>query len=179
MMIRILRNSHGHPFFRTKQKVLGHGTVNDGKVTIDTNVSHQSTSGSLRKSSTNPSSTKGIETIVGASMTLSDAHKTFCRACSLAKIVSRPPYAKANTENIPFLQRIQGDICGPIQPACGPFRYFTVLVDASTRWSHVALLSTRNSAFPKLLAQIIKLMANHPDAPIKTIRIDNAGEFTS
>ncbi|KAL6213831.1 hypothetical protein ACLB2K_013270 [Fragaria x ananassa] len=54
-----------------------------------------------------------------------------------------------------------------------------VLVDASTRWSHVALLSIRNAAFAKLLAQIIKLRAHHPDHPIKSIRLDNAGEFTS
>ncbi|KAM1104721.1 hypothetical protein ACFX19_013259 [Malus domestica] len=54
-----------------------------------------------------------------------------------------------------------------------------VLVDASTHWSHVCLLSTRNVAFSKLLAQVIKLKAHHPDYPIKSIRLDNAGEFTS
>ena len=54
-----------------------------------------------------------------------------------------------------------------------------MLVDASTRWSHVCLLSTPNAAFAKLLAQIIKLRAHHPDYPIKSIRLDNAGEFTS
>ena len=53
------------------------------------------------------------------------------------------------------------------------------LVDASTRWSHVALLSTRNAAYAKLLAQIIRLRAHYPDHPIKSIRLDNAGEFTS
>ena len=54
-----------------------------------------------------------------------------------------------------------------------------VLIDASTRWSHVCLLSTRNVAFARLLAQIIKLRAHFSDYPIKTIRLDNAGEFTS
>ncbi|KAK9907163.1 hypothetical protein M0R45_002408 [Rubus argutus] len=54
-----------------------------------------------------------------------------------------------------------------------------VVVDASTRWSHVALLSTRNAAFAKLLAQIIRLRDHYPDHPIKSIRLDNAGEFTS
>ncbi|KAJ9539390.1 hypothetical protein OSB04_032123 [Centaurea solstitialis] len=103
----------------------------------------------------------------------------FCKACSLAKTGSRPSYAKDTKQNIPFLQHIQGDICGPIHPKCGPFKYFTVLVDASTRWTHVALLSTRNAAFSKLLAQIIRLRAHHPDYPIKSIRLDNAGEFTS
>ena len=40
-------------------------------------------------------------------------------------------------------------------------------------------LSTSNTVFAKLLTQIIKLMAHHPDYPIKSIRLDNAGEFTS
>ena len=54
-----------------------------------------------------------------------------------------------------------------------------VLIDASTRWSHVSLLSSRNMAFPRLLAQIIRSRAQFPDYPIKSILLDNAGEFTS
>ena len=54
-----------------------------------------------------------------------------------------------------------------------------VLIDASTRWSHVSLLATRNVAFARLLAQIIQLRANFPDYQIRRIRLDNAGEFTS
>ena len=54
-----------------------------------------------------------------------------------------------------------------------------VLVDASTHWSHVCLLSTRNLAYARLLAQIIKLRAHFPNHPIKTIHLDNAGEFSS
>ena len=54
-----------------------------------------------------------------------------------------------------------------------------VLIDASTRWSHVCLLSTRNVVFAGLLAQMTKLRAQFPDYPIKTIRLDNVGEFTS
>jgi transposase InsO family protein len=54
-----------------------------------------------------------------------------------------------------------------------------VLIDASTKWSHVCLLSTRNHAFARFIAQIIKLRAHHPEYAIKTIRMDNAVEFTS
>lgn len=102
-----------------------------------------------------------------------------CSACSIGKLITRPSMNKIATESPTFLERIQGDICGPIHPACGPFRYFMVLIDASTRWSHVSLLSSRNVAFAKLLAQIIKLRAQFPDHTIKRIRLDNAGEFTS
>ena len=102
-----------------------------------------------------------------------------CPACSLGKLIIRPSQNKIATESPTFLERIQGDICGPINPACGPFRYFMVLIDASTRWSHVTLLSSRNMAFAKLLAQIIRLRTQFPDHTIKRIRLDNAGEFTS
>ena len=54
-----------------------------------------------------------------------------------------------------------------------------VLIYASSRWSHVCLLSSCNLAFAKLLAQMIRLRAQFPDYHIKTIRLDNAGEFTS
>ena len=54
-----------------------------------------------------------------------------------------------------------------------------ILINASTRWSHVCLLSTGNVAFARLLVQIIILQAQFLDYPIKTIRLDNAGEFTS
>ena len=54
-----------------------------------------------------------------------------------------------------------------------------VLIDASTRWSHVCLLSTQNIVFAKLLAQIIQLGAQFSNHHIKTIRLDNVGEFSS
>ena len=54
-----------------------------------------------------------------------------------------------------------------------------VLIDASTRWSHVCLISTHNVAFARFLTQIIKLRAQFSDYTIKTIRLDNASEFTS
>ena len=54
-----------------------------------------------------------------------------------------------------------------------------VPIDASTRWSHVCFLFTRNVAFARLLAQMTRLRAQFLDYPIKTIRLDNASEFTS
>ncbi|KAK9910277.1 hypothetical protein M0R45_034245 [Rubus argutus] len=104
----------------------------------------------------NPDDLRSFSTMLTSSnaSNASKAHRSFCKACSLGKWGPRPSYAKDPKVLLPFLHRIQGDICGPIQPSSGPFKYFMVLVDASTRWSHVALLSTRNAAFAKLLAQI-------------------------
>jgi hypothetical protein len=97
----------------------------------------------------------------------------------MGKLIVRPSPLKVKNEIPAFLERIQGDICGPIQPLSGPFSYFMVLIDASSKWSHVCLLSTRNYAFAKLISQIIRIKNTFPDHRIKSIRMDNAGEFTS
>ena len=54
-----------------------------------------------------------------------------------------------------------------------------ILIDVSARWSHVCLPLTRNIAFARFLAQMIKLRVKFLDYPIKAIRFDNASEFTS
>jgi hypothetical protein len=54
-----------------------------------------------------------------------------------------------------------------------------VLIDASTRWSHMCLLSTRNYAFAKIMAQVMRLKADFPEHRIQSIQLDNAAEFSS
>ena len=54
-----------------------------------------------------------------------------------------------------------------------------ILIDVSIRWFHACLLSTRNVAFARLLAQIIRLVAQFPNHPIKAIRLDNVSKFSS
>ena len=50
------------------------------------------------------------------------AKGSFCKACSLSKLGLRPSYAKDIKETIPFLHRIQRDICRLIHPYCGLLR---------------------------------------------------------
>ena len=102
-----------------------------------------------------------------------------CTPCATGELIVWPSPVKIQNEPLKFLKRIQGDICGPIQPTSGPFKYFMVLIDASTRWSHVCLLSTRNHAFAKKIAQVIRLRAHHPEHQIQSIRMNNAAEFSS
>ncbi|XP_015075510.1 uncharacterized protein LOC107019595 [Solanum pennellii] len=64
----------------------------------------------------------------------------FFVACSQGMLVIKSSVAKVRVEFPAFLKQIQGDICGRIYPACGPFRYYMVLIDESTRCSHVCLL---------------------------------------
>jgi hypothetical protein len=102
-----------------------------------------------------------------------------CTSCAMGKLILWPSPLKIHAEPLRFLERIQEDIYGPIQPLCDPFRYFMVLIDASTRWSHVCLLSTRNHAFAKFMTQVIRLKANYPKYRIISIRMDNTAEFSS
>ena len=65
-----------------------------------------------------------------------------CASCSQGKFIKQPSKWKLPSELPEPLERLQGDICGPIVPPSGPFRYFLVLVDASGRHAEVSLLST-------------------------------------
>jgi hypothetical protein len=85
----------------------------------------------------------------------------------MGKLILRPSPLKIHAEPLRFLERIQGDICGLIQPLCGHFIYFIVLIDASTRWSHMCLLSTDNHAFAKFMMQVKKLKVDYPEYRIK------------
>jgi hypothetical protein len=92
-----------------------------------------------------------------------------CTACATGKLILRPLSLKIQMEQLKFLKRIQGDICGPIQPLCEPFGYFMVLIYSSTRWSHVCLLSIQNHAFAKFMMQVIRLKVNFPEHRIQYI----------
>ena len=101
-----------------------------------------------------------------------------CVPCSQGKYSVQPSIPKSSIVQ-PFLSLLHSDICGPISPQCGPFRYFMVVIDSTSRYFHVILLTSRNEVFPKLLILLTKLRNQFPDFNIKTIRFDNAAEFTS
>ena len=54
-----------------------------------------------------------------------------------------------------------------------------ILIDASSRWSRVCLLFTRNVAFARLLSQMIKLEHNSKVILLRQLHLDNVGEFSS
>jgi hypothetical protein len=97
----------------------------------------------------------------------------------MRKLILRSSPLNIHAEPLRFLERIQRDICGPIQPLCSHFRYFIVLIDASIRWSHMCLLSTRNHVFAKFMTQVIRVKVNYHEYRIKSIRMDNVAEFSS
>jgi hypothetical protein len=121
-----------------------------------------------------------IPALAGHNLHSSDADKMDdCMACIQGKYAKHPSRWRLPTELPQPLERLHGDICGPINPPSGQFLYFLVLVDASGSHAEVSLLTTRNMAFPKILAMLIRFRNHFPDRPIKSLRMDNAGEFKS
>lgn len=52
-------------------------------------------------------------------------------------------------------------------------------MDASGAYSEVSLLTTRNMAFPRLVAMLLMYRTHFPDCSIKYLSMDNAKEFHS
>lgn len=48
-----------------------------------------------------------------------------CLACSKGKLVIRPSTSKTIYEMPKFLERLHANVCGPIDPPNGPFRFFS------------------------------------------------------
>lgn len=102
-----------------------------------------------------------------------------CVPCIQGKLKISPTTSTTVYQPPRFLERLHMDICGPINPPSGPFRYFQVLVCSSGKFEVTQLLSSKNQAFARLLTQLIRLRSQFPDYPIKTLRCDNAAEYTS
>jgi len=75
-----------------------------------------------------------------------------CTTCSQGKLIIKLSPSMIVIKASYFLEKIQRDICGSIHLSCRHFRYFMVLIDDSSKWSHVCLLSSRNIAFARLIA---------------------------
>ena len=114
----------------------------------------------------------------GHNLTAADAGKTHKYVAYIQrKLIWKPSTWTLPTELPLPLYKIHRDICGPINPPTGLFRYYFVLVDASGSHLEVTLLPTRNMAFPKLLAILLWYKNHFPDHPIKHLRMDNTKEF--
>lgn len=103
-----------------------------------------------------------------------------CTSCATTgKPILRPSHLNIQDEPLQFLELIQGDICVHPTIVWTILGIFMVFIDASTRWSHVCLMSTRNHAFTTIMREVIKLHAHYHESRILSIRMDNDAEFSS
>jgi hypothetical protein len=131
--------------------------------------------GTLRKM------TKSTLGIPAKTIDLLQASPEVCPACAMGKTPNRKKTAFSSEMYKPHgtLEMLVSDVCGPIVPRSGPFSYFMIIKDMSSRYSSVQLLTSRNEVMPKLLTAIIQLKAHFPEHSIKSIRVDNASEYVS
>jgi len=102
-----------------------------------------------------------------------------CDSC-LAGKQRRLPFPKAAKYRVAErLELVHGDLCGPITPAThGGRRYFLLLVDDSSRYMWLRLLSSKDEA-----ADAIKAVKESAEAEsgkkLRVLRTDRGGEFTA
>lgn len=97
-----------------------------------------------------------------------------CVVCCQGKFITRPSLIKVNIESPQFLDRIHGNICGPIHPSSGFLRYFMVLRCIFKMVSCVSLIISQ-PAVCKIIDTNNTIKMQFLDYPTKVIRLDNAG----
>ena len=68
-------------------------------------------------------------------------NKLSCDTHTRGKLIRPSPIQSADLITYIFIMN-SCDIYGPIIPPSEPFKYFVVLIDASSRWSHTCFLSS-------------------------------------
>lgn len=96
-----------------------------------------------------------VPILTGHNLSPADTDKVAeCLACIQGKFQKAASRSQLPTELPQPLQRLHGDICGPIEPHSGPFSYFLVLVDASGAHAEVSLLIKASHAAMPYLASL-------------------------
>lgn len=101
-----------------------------------------------------------------------------CPDCRMGKVIRKPFKTKQIRQMLPN-ERLHVDTKGPIKPSSGEYNYFLVIVDEGTRKGYVHLLKSREESYAQILLTIQKLRTQHPQFPVKSVRLDNAAEFKS
>ena len=105
--------------------------------------------------------------------------KCLCPYCAMSKSITLP-FSKSMTSNVKEkLQLVYTDICGPYRVASkSGYKYFISFIDEYSKMSWIYLLKNKSDAINalKTFHKDISLFYN---IPIKAIRSDNGGEFTS
>ena len=99
MMIRILKNSHSHPFFKAERRMGTHiVTKNGGSAVSNTHGQGSALMSSQMLSQPSQASVPHGST-PDASMAISNAHRSFCKAYSLPKLQARPSFDVDTTKH--------------------------------------------------------------------------------
>ncbi|WVZ79350.1 LOW QUALITY PROTEIN: hypothetical protein U9M48_026940 [Paspalum notatum var. saurae] len=102
-----------------------------------------------------------------------------CDSCLAGKQRRSPFTKKAKYRASDRLELVHGDLCGPISPAThGGRKYFLLLVDDTTRFMWLRLLSSKDEA-PEAIKHFQAKVEAETGNKLKVLRTDRSGEFTS
>jgi len=143
-MVQILRNSHGHPFFRSKRRHSRSSiTMKHGGDPGDIDVTRTRLQ-LPRGSPGNSSRIEGHRSSLDVALAPLQCSLLVLKAYSLAKLGVRPSYAKWHKSEHSILTSNYVDRYNQLADT---FLCFMVLVEVLTHWSRVTLLSTAYVAY--------------------------------
>ena len=110
------------------------------------------------------------------SLTFDNCSLSSCLICSKANIKHFPFPQKASHHATQLLEHIHSDICGPLPPCYGNYRYFILFIDCFSRFTSLFLMKTRDEA-PDLFMTFRSKAETFTGHKIRLLRVDNAPEL--
>ncbi len=103
----------------------------------------------------------------------------FCEACARAKQARKAFQPVGGIKSSKRLQLIHSDVCGPMpKTSLGGARYFVTYCDDYTRVVYVYFVKKKSEVF-STFKEFEKLVTTSVGEPIRVLRTDNGGEYTS
>lgn len=121
----------------------------------------------------------GVKGLLSSAEGLSfdDSSYGSCPVCAKANIARHPFPAKASHRASRLLERIHSDICGPLPPCYGSYRYFILFICCYSRYIFLYFMKSRDEA-PRLFAEFRAQAENFSQQKVAILRVDNAPELT-
>jgi hypothetical protein len=102
-----------------------------------------------------------------------------CEICIEGKHQRKSFPKDETTRASKLLELVHSDVCGPMKTTSrGGARYFFTFIDDFSRKTHVYLLRAKGEVFDKF-KEYKALVENQIGMKIKTLKLDNKGEFVS
>jgi hypothetical protein len=99
-----------------------------------------------------------------------------CVVCSKANIKRSPFPHKASHPSTRVLERIHCDICGPLPPCYGSFRYFILFICCHSCYISLYLMKSRDEAYQHFVT-FRSVSEKFCNQTISILRVDNAPEL--
>jgi hypothetical protein len=109
---------------------------------------------------------------------LQSTHEGICKGCALGKNIKKP-FQSSNNKSKEILDLIHLDVCSlmPVK-SLGGSSYYIIFIDDYSRKTWLYLLKKKDEVFSKF-QEFKAEIENLTNKKIKTLRIDNGGEYTS